>query len=73
MIKLVNKIKKYLKINNLIKPNEKVVVALSGGVDSQVLFYALKNMGYEVIVAHVNHKKRIESIRQSTLSKALST
>ena len=61
MIKLVNKIKKYLKINNLIKPNEKVVVALSGGVDSQVLFYALKNMGYEVIVAHVNHKKRIES------------
>lgn len=61
MIKLVSKIKNYLKINNLIKPNERVVVALSGGVDSSVLFYTLKNMGYDVIVAHVNHKKRVES------------
>ncbi|MCR5705186.1 MAG: 7-cyano-7-deazaguanine synthase, partial [Acholeplasmatales bacterium] len=47
-------------MNNLIKPNERVVVALSGGVDSSVLFYTLKNMGYDVIVAHVNHKKRVE-------------
>lgn len=48
-----------LNINsNLIPKNERVVVALSGGVDSSVLFYALKNEGYDVIVAHVNHKKR---------------
>lgn len=48
-----------LNINsNLIPKNERVVVALSGGVDSSVLFYALKREGYDVIVAHVNHKKR---------------
>ncbi len=46
---------------NLIPKNEKVVVALSGGVDSSVLFYVLEKEGFDVIVAHVNHKKRQES------------
>lgn len=61
MIKLLQRINEYLKINNLIDPKERIVVALSGGVDSSVLFYALKHLGFECIVAHVNHKKRIES------------
>ena len=58
---MINKVKNYLNKNNLIIPGEKIVVALSGGVDSSVLFDVLNKLGYEIIVAHVNHKKRIES------------
>ena len=43
-------------------PKEKpVVLALSGGVDSMVLFNMLLECGYKVVIAHVNHHKREES------------
>lgn len=47
-------------LNNLDK-NKPLVIALSGGVDSMVLFNMLKNAGFKLIVAHVNHHKRCES------------
>ena len=54
------KIANFLKSQNLIidKP---VIVAVSGGADSVSLLYALYNLGYKVILAHVNHHKRKES------------
>ncbi len=58
---MLSKINDYLNKYNLIQKGESIVVALSGGVDSMVLFHSLKSMGFNVIVAHVNHKKRIES------------
>lgn len=39
-----------------------IVVALSGGVDSMVLFDALYRLEYKLIIAHVNHNKREESL-----------
>ena len=50
----------FLKENNLIidKP---IIVAVSGGADSVCLLYVLYKLGYKVILAHVNHHKRIES------------
>lgn len=58
---MLYKIDNYLKKYNLIQKGETIVVALSGGVDSMVLFHSLKSLGFNVIVAHVNHKKRVES------------
>lgn len=55
-----NKILKFIKDNNLID-NEPIICAVSGGVDSICLLHILCNLGYKVILAHVNHHKRKES------------
>ena len=41
-----------------ITPFKKVVVGVSGGADSVVLAHALKKLGYEIIIAHLNHNLR---------------
>lgn len=41
--------------------NKKVVIGVSTGVDSMVLLHLLKQKNLEIIVCHVNHKKRLES------------
>jgi tRNA(Ile)-lysidine synthetase-like protein len=51
---------KYMKENNLIT-NNAIVCATSGGVDSVCLLHILKDLGFSVILAHVNHNKRKES------------
>ena len=61
MDNLLNKVKEYIKTNNLINDNQKVILAFSYGIDSRVLLDILTKLGYEVIVAHVNHKVRKES------------
>ena len=47
------------------KDHSKVVIALSGGLDSMFLFHLLstykKDLGIELFLAHVNHKQRPES------------
>ena len=42
---------------NILDKDRPLVLALSGGVDSMVLFDLLKNAGYKVVIAHVNHHK----------------
>ena len=51
----------YNKHLNKLDKNRPVVIALSGGVDSTVLFDLLLKAGFQVVIAHVNHHKRIES------------
>ncbi len=38
--------------------NQTVVVALSGGVDSMVLFHVLRSLELDLVIAHVNHNIR---------------
>ncbi len=58
---MINLVAKYIKKEKLINDNEKIVIALSGGVDSMVLLNILIKLNYNVIIGHVNHKKRLDS------------
>lgn len=41
-----------------ITPFKRVVVGVSGGADSVVLAHVLKKLGYEIVIAHLNHQLR---------------
>lgn len=49
---------KFIKNCELLTPGQKVLCAVSGGVDSMVLWNVLKELGYEVALAHVNYQLR---------------
>ena len=63
VIKMLNVIYNNKHLNNLDK-SRPIVLALSGGVDSMVLFDLLLKANFNVIIAHVNHHKRVESITE---------
>ncbi len=56
-------LRKFVVNKKNLKENETIVVALSGGVDSMVLLDILNNLklNLNLIISHVNHKKRVES------------
>ena len=58
---MLEKIKKTIENNNMLDAEDKVLVALSGGADSVCLVLALKELGYSIGAAHVNHKIRIDA------------
>ncbi|MBR1654168.1 MAG: tRNA lysidine(34) synthetase TilS [Clostridia bacterium] len=59
--KVLETIQKY----NLIQPNDKVVIGVSGGPDSMSLLYILnklkQKLNFEIVVAHINHMIREEA------------
>ncbi len=65
------KFEKFAKSNKLILANDKVVVALSGGLDSVVLFYCLQRLALvfnlKLHVAHLNHKLRAQESDEDEL------
>ena len=63
-------VKNFLKQNNIIitKP---CVIAVSGGADSVCLLHIMINLGYQCILAHVNHHKRKESDIEEEAMRAL--
>lgn len=62
---MLNTVKRYIIANHLIKPGERVIVAVSGGPDSMALLHVLKTlapeMAFELLAAHVNHGLRPEA------------
>ncbi|MBQ8857236.1 MAG: tRNA lysidine(34) synthetase TilS [Lachnospiraceae bacterium] len=57
---MLQKTADYMKQRNMAKPGDKIVIGLSGGVDSVCLFHILKDLGYLLEAVHVNHGIRGE-------------
>lgn len=59
---MLNLFKEYIGQNNLLQPNDKVLLAVSGGIDSVVMLNLFSTTDIKFAVAHYNYKLRgIES------------
>ena len=68
---MLAKVKSYINSLNLLSPNSRLIVGLSGGADSVALLYVLHQLKYECIVAHCNfHLRGDESLRDELFAKA---
>lgn len=50
-----------------LNPNEKYLLAISGGVDSMALLNILYEEGYDFEIAHVNYHSRVESDKEEAM------
>lgn len=61
-------VKAYIAVQELIKPGDKVIVAVSGGPDSMALLHILwelsREMEFSVAAAHLNHQLRPQAVRE---------
>jgi tRNA(Ile)-lysidine synthase len=70
---LLNKFKQNMKTLDLFSPKDKLLLAVSGGVDSVVLCELCKQAGYDFIIAHCNFQLRgEESERDEKFVRSLS-
>ena len=59
-LNLLERYQQFIKKENLFSPKDKLILAVSGGVDSVVLCELCKQAGYEFIIAHCNFQLRGE-------------
>jgi tRNA(Ile)-lysidine synthase len=57
---LLKQFKEYIKKENLFQPKDRLLLAVSGGVDSVVLCELCKQAGYDFVIAHCNFQLRGE-------------
>ena len=55
---ILERFKDYIKRNNLFSAKDKLLLAVSGGVDSVVLCELCKQAGYDFVIAHCNFRLR---------------
>ncbi len=55
---LPERVRHFIETEALLQPGQRVVVGVSGGVDSMVLLEVLRRLGYRPVVAHVNYRLR---------------
>ena len=67
---MLEKVREYIHKENLIPDNTKIIVGLSGGMDSMVLLDILTLLGYQCMAAHCNfHLRGEESNRDENFVK----
>jgi len=59
-MEMLTKVQEFIEENQLLTPNERIIVGVSGGVDSVVLLNVLSKLGYNCIAAHCNFHLRGE-------------
>jgi len=63
---MIEKVRSYIKENQLLKPDDRVIVGLSGGMDSMTLIDVLLSLGYNCMAVHCNfHLRGEESERDA--------
>lgn len=62
-----NKILKYIENNNLFTGKDKLLLAVSGGADSVVMFHILHELKYKIGIAHCNFNLRGEDSNQDEI------
>ncbi|WP_418895016.1 tRNA lysidine(34) synthetase TilS [Limibacterium fermenti] len=66
ILQMLNRVRRFIGQNNLLTPHAKVIVGLSGGMDSMVLLDVLIKLGYECMAAHCHfHLRGAESDRDA--------
>lgn len=69
---LLQQFQQHITLNQLFSPNDTLLLAVSGGIDSVVLCELCKQAGYKFIIAHCNFKLRgAESERDAAFVKQL--
>lgn len=66
-MKLSQKIAKFIEKETLFQADDKLLVAVSGGIDSMVLLDILQKLNYKLGVAHVNFRLRGEDADQDEI------
>ena len=51
---LLDKFQQYIRTNNLATPEDRILLTVSGGVDSMVMLSLFVRSGYHIGVAHCN-------------------
>jgi tRNA(Ile)-lysidine synthase len=55
---MINEFKKFISENNLIKTGDKILLAVSGGIDSMVMAHLFHHQKYSIGIAHCNFSLR---------------
>lgn len=55
---MVSSFKQYIEQHHLIKAGQRILIAVSGGIDSIALFHLLRLSGYTISIAHCNFQLR---------------
>jgi tRNA(Ile)-lysidine synthase len=51
---MLNELKRFIGENNLIRPGDRILLAVSGGIDSMVMAHLFLELGYKTAIAHCN-------------------
>ena len=57
---MLQRLEDYITQNNLFSKEDKLILAISGGIDSTVLFHILKKLDYNLVLAHMNFQLRAD-------------